>query len=444
LKSYKQRLIFSYWQFKEIQYGITMLSKTSELRKSVKLLQSVCNELSLTKSFNELSQKSVLLGVSKLGFDRLSLWFTTSTPLHVKGAFGIDENGDLRDERDCRLNISENSLMGQVLTRKKQLIFIENECLRDSNGQVVGHGNHAIAPLWNGREVIGCVCTDNLLSHKEIDEKQLLLLELYASGIGHTATVKRAEEELKKNREELYQAQKLESLGKLAGGIAHDLNNLLTPMLCHSELALRLLDENQPARTDVIQIQKAAQRAKKLSQNLLAIGKNQPLDSSFLDLNQVIGEFHTILRQLISENIEIIYSLGINLFSIKAEKIQLEQIIMNLGLNSQDAMPKGGKLSIETANEYINESSIEVNSELSPGYYVTLTIKDTGTGIDPNALENIFQPFFSTKIKDTEKGNGLGLSSVKDIVKQYNGTILVFSTPACGSIFKIYFPGHEN
>jgi PAS domain S-box-containing protein len=237
--------------------------------------------------------------------------------------------------------------------------------------------------------------------------------------------------------EQLRQAQKLEAIGQLAGGVAHDFNNVLTAILGLCELLTRELGPEAPQQTHVVEITKAAQRAAALTKQLLAFGRQQILQPKILDVNALISEVVPMLRRVMFEHIDIDVSVTPNVGLITIDPTQLEQILVNLAVNASDAMPRGGKLTIETAQATIDERASQQRL-MAPGEYVTLRVSDTGEGMDAETLERIFDPFFTTK--GVGKGTGLGLATVYGIVKQSGGYISVSSEVGRGSTFKIYLP----
>jgi len=249
---------------------------------------------------------------------------------------------------------------------------------------------------------------------------------------------KRAEEDRKELQLQLGHAQKMESVGRLAGGVAHDFNNLMNVILLHTDSLSEELQTEDPRFESIEEIQKAAARAVELTQRLMTFSQKRALELEVLNLDSVIAEHIKLVRPLIGENISLRFIPGSGLALVAADSGQIGQIFMNLVLNSRDAMPQGGDLIIETASVELDESAARVNSEVKPGLYVTLVVRDTGVGMDRQTQVRVFEPFFTTK--EVGKGTGLGLSVVYGIVKQCNGYITVDSEPGQGTEFRIYLP----
>jgi PAS domain S-box-containing protein len=254
---------------------------------------------------------------------------------------------------------------------------------------------------------------------------------------------KEAERNLQESLEQLRQAQKLESIGRLASGIAHDFNNMLTAIRGYSDLALRQLkDDNIALRRSIEEIKKAAERSAELTQRLLAFSRRQVMQMQVLDINQVIKDTIFLLQHLISESISIVTFLRSKLRFVEADPSQLSQILINLATNSRDAMPNGGTITIETEDVFLDEKFVAKQIEAKVGRYVKILFKDTGHGMDAETLKHIFEPFFTTK--PIGVGTGLGLSTVYGIVKQLNGFITCESKIGEGTVFEIFLPLSEK
>ncbi len=247
----------------------------------------------------------------------------------------------------------------------------------------------------------------------------------------------------RKNMEEqLRQARKMETLGSLAGGIAHDFNNLLSPIIGYSELGLSRLPPGDPQAISMAQILKAASRAADLTRQILAFSRKQMLEVRIIDLNEVIGEYEDMLRRLLGETITINIMLNPQASLVRADRSQIEQVLLNMAINARDAMLEGGSLTIETAEVYLDQRYAERHVEVESGDYVMLSISDTGVGIEEAIRDRIFEPFFTTK--ERGKGTGLGLATSFGIIKQHHGHLWVYSEPGHGTTFKIYLPQAED
>jgi two-component system, cell cycle sensor histidine kinase and response regulator CckA len=238
--------------------------------------------------------------------------------------------------------------------------------------------------------------------------------------------------------EQLLHAQKMEAVGRLAGGVAHDFNNMLTVISGYNRMLLDELSPNDPLRNYVEEAVSAADRAAELTNQLLAFSRRQIMQPRVVNVNTVISHSERMLRRLIGEDIEIVFNLKEDAGNIKVDPGHLEQAIVNLAVNSRDAMPLGGRLTIETSNEHLDENYARSHVGVKPGAFVMIAVSDNGSGMDAGTRLHIFEPFFTTKEKG--KGTGLGLATVYGIVKQAGGDIWVYSEVGQGTAFKLYFP----
>ena len=253
---------------------------------------------------------------------------------------------------------------------------------------------------------------------------------------------KQAEEEHQKLEAQLRQAQKMEAVGRLAGGVAHDFNNMLGVILGYADMALSRLNPADPLYQDLQEIAGAARRSADLTRQLLAFSRRQTIAPQVLDLNAQMKGMERLRRRIIGEDIALEFALSPDLWPVRLDPSQVDQVVANLAVNSRDAMPDGGKLTVETGNMTFDEAYRQTHPWVLPGDYALLTVSDNGCGMDKEALEHVFEPFFTTKAEG--KGTGLGLATVYGIVKQNNGFIDIYSEPGQGTTVKIYFPRHRG
>ena len=261
---------------------------------------------------------------------------------------------------------------------------------------------------------------------------------LLSTAMTQLAERERAEAALRKAEEQLRQAQKMEAIGRLSGSVAHDFNNLLSVILSYADLVLADLKPIDPLRADIESIRRAGEKAADLTHQLLAFSRQQVLAPRFLDLNEILRESEKMLHRLLGEDIQVETHYARRLAQVKVDPSQIDQVLLNLVINARDAMPGGGKLTIETREVELDESYTTEHFGVITGPHVMLAVSDTGVGMDKQVQARIFEPFFTTK--ELGKGTGLGLSTVFGIVKQSGGNIWVYSEPGGGTTFKVYFP----
>ncbi len=304
------------------------------------------------------------------------------------------------------------------------------------------HADELYDEMWStvrsGNVFRGIVMDRKKNGETLIIEKALTPLRAATGEITHFISTSRDITERRKLESDLQQAHKMDAIGRLAGGVAHDFNNLLLVISAYAELMLDSLPEKDPLRRNVAEIMGASRRAADLTRQLLAFGRKQMQSLQILDLNTVIGEITRMLPRLIGEDIELVFAPAEDLGKVKADPVQIEQVVMNLAANARDAMPDGGTLSIETAMVRVDEFYVQRHAIVPPGDYVLLTVTDSGQGIAPEHLAHIFEPFYTTK--EAGKGTGLGLATVYGIVKQNGGFVWVYSEPGLGTTFKVYLP----
>lgn len=247
---------------------------------------------------------------------------------------------------------------------------------------------------------------------------------------------KQMEETLRKTEEQFRQAQKLEAIGMLAGGVAHDFNNILGVILGHAELGMNRINKDQPVFSDLHEIHQAALRSAEITRQLLAFARKQTIAPKVVNINQLIDGILKFLRRLIGEDITLSWCPGVTLYPVKMDPCQVEQILTNLCINARDAISSTGEITIETSNASLDQAYCDQHSGFLPGEFVIITVSDTGCGMDKDTLSRLFDPFFTTK--GLGHGTGLGLATVYGIIKQNNGFINVYSEPGKGTTFKIY------
>ena len=288
-----------------------------------------------------------------------------------------------------------------------------------------------------------------LLNVRQLRRKdgELLSVEISATrladgryqGIARDITERqRAEDEKIRLQEQLAQAQKMETVGRLAGGVAHDFNNMLAAILMRAELGLMQVEDGTPMQRHLSEIQKTAQRSADLTRQLLGFARKQTIAPKVLDINTLVDSMNAMLQRIIGEQIELVWRPQPGLWPVKLDPSQVDQILMNLVVNARDAIADEGRITIEMGNVTLDEEYHQQRPDARPGDYVMLAVSDNGTGMDQQTLDHIFEPFFTTKVQG--KGTGLGLATVYGIVQQNRGFIQVYSEPQFGSTFNVYLP----
>ncbi|MBF0411639.1 MAG: GAF domain-containing protein [Desulfamplus sp.] len=419
----------------------------SRLRKLVDILKYPANT---TQEFLDYAlEKTIELTKSKIGYiyhyheDRkefvLNTWSKNVMPeckvLEPQSCYTLEKTG----------------IWGEAVRQSKAIIL--NDFKADNplkKGYPEGHVNlikFMTVPIFRGDKIVGVIG----LANKELDydETDILQVSLLMDGIWELNENRRIEKENRqigsekdKLHKQLIQAQKMESVGRLAGGVAHDFNNMLGVILGNIELAMEDIDTDHPVFATLQEIRKAAERSVELTRQLLAFARKQNIAPEVLDINQAVESMIKIVQRLIGEDIDLVWSPCENIWTVNIDPSQIDQIIVNLCVNARDAIADVGKITIETGIQIFDNAYCDKHYGFLPGEYVILAISDNGCGMDKITIENIFEPFFTTK--EMGKGTGLGLAMVYGIVKQNGGFINVYSELNQGTTFKIYFPRYKK
>jgi len=434
---YKEAIIRNFSEFRETGKG-PYIGKTFELEGLTKDGREIPIEISLS------SRKSK------------NIYIATAIMRDITKRKKIEEA--LQESEQKYRTLVENSLTGIFIYQDGKYIFVNNR-FAEMHGyeveELIGK-DHLILIHPEEREIIRQIISEMMKKSnisRRYDVKRLtkdgkmIWCEMNLTRIeygGKPAILGNVVDitERRRLQEQLLHSQKMEAIGRLAGGIAHDFNNLLTAIMGYSDILSVKLSQHPSFLREVEEIKKAAERAASLTRQLLAFSRRQMLQEKVLDLNVLVKDLEKMLRRIIGEDIELITILDSDLYPVKVDPSQIEQVILNLAVNARDAMPDGGKLTLKTENVYIDEDYCEAHPYAQCGRFVCLSVSDTGIGMDNETIQHIFEPFFTTKRTGT--GTGLGLSVVYGIVKQHGGWINVHSIPNKGSTFMIYFPAFSE
>jgi PAS domain S-box-containing protein len=348
----------------------------------------------------------------------------------------------IRTQGYFAIPLSESCLFAPL--REKVPVMVNNVQTdpRRTGSPPPGHPpihSYLSVPMKVGDEVIGIIALANRPGG--FGERELHETETFANTAALAMRSARSEEERAQVEEQLRQSQKMEAIGRLAGGVAHDFNNLLTAIIGYTELGLGGSQPAEPLHRYFGEIQQASERASNLTRQLLAFSRRQPLEPQVININRTLLDMDRMLRRLIGEDIELAAVAAEDLWPVRVDPSQLEQVILNLAVNARDAMPGGGRLLLETSNTHLDEEYASTHRGVVAGDFVMLAVSDTGVGMSDEVKSHLFEPFFTTK--ETGKGTGLGLATCYGIVKQSGGHIWVYSEPGHGTSFKIYFPRVE-
>jgi two-component system, cell cycle sensor histidine kinase and response regulator CckA len=376
---------------------------------------------------------------------RQSEFFRTTLSSIGDGVISTDVNGritfinlEAEDLTGCPSEDALDRPLAEILDLKREstgepLVGIVTDVRR--NGSAIAQNEDLILRSCKGGEVPVIL---NAAPIKDVDGAFLGAVIVFQN----VTSRRESEKAVLESEARLLQAQKIEAVGTLTGGIAHDFNNLLTAILGHTQLALRKLAEHDPVRRSLIEVEKAGNRGAVLTKKLLAFSRRQHLDRHVIDLNKAIDEMLSLMERVIGANITVTFRKDEALPPVFADPAQIEQVVMNMTLNARDAMPAGGRLAIETRVVDLDEYYARQYPDCKPGRYSQIIVSDTGIGIEPEAMDRIFEPFYTTK--DVDKGTGLGLAMAYGIVKQHGGHINVYSEPGRGTTFKIFLPAVEH
>lgn len=396
--------------------------KKESFEKRLKSLNEIGNRLLLSRSLVELCRMAVTLGRKRLGFDRISTWFVDKDSRYIVGSYGVDEKGRLRRETKDRVLIKDDPLMAELARTGKRSIVRRGAVLRNHKGEAVGKGLHLITLIWDGRRTVGYLSTDNLLSKNLFDHYDIDLFELYASTFGHLYTLKKAEDELKqayavlkRTQAQLIQAAKMEVVGSLASGAAHEVKNPLAIILQGVEYISRKTDPADEITSSAIRsIKDAVRKADSIIKGLLdfsMITEPQLLEQN---INSVVERSLRLVGfEIDKRRVVLSKELGKRIPQVRIDENKIEQVLVNLYLNALRAIGTAGVLTIRTYSKAASDKKTKVYVE----------VIDNGTGIPDREIHKIFDPFYTTHRH--EGGTGLGLTIARNIMNMHGGEIIV-------------------
>ncbi len=408
--------------------------------ESLKKLHAVNNQLALAGTVDELCRQAVSLGRAELGFDRLSIWLKDEQTDAMRGTFGTDEEGRLRDERTWRIHPEPTWSLCRCFDRNVPFSLTEQAIIRSPQREQLAIGMRASAGLWDGQQILGFMSTDNYLGRQPITPAQCEILALFATAVGHRLSRLHAEDLIRAKEDQLRQSQKMEAIGRLASSIAHDFNNILTMILGFSEIMRRKLGQDHACVEELDEIVGSAQRASTLTSQLLMFSRKPSANPQPVPVNGVLSQMTRLLRQALGAEAELIVLPDPAVGCARIDQNHLEQVLMNLTVNARDAMPQGGRFTIATSVVPADKCPATMR-----GPAILLRASDTGMGMTDEVRQRLFEPFFTTKAKG--KGTGLGMSIVYSIITQAGGCIELTTAPNQGTEFRIYLPmldGHAQ
>ena len=406
------------------------------------LINEIANILANYSDTQALFSKTVQVVHKRLNYDRILVMLTNpeKNKLIFQSGFGYnkEQQGILQHLTFNLKNPDSKGIFYLSFRDKKPILINDINEVKDNLSErsyefatQMNAKSLICCPIIYEEEVLGILAVDNIKSKKPLLQRDLNLLMGIALQLGSRLHNIKIETYLR-------QAQKMEAVGNLAGGVAHDFNNILTTILGYSQMLTMQIPSDDPKWKMVDSIHHAGLKAASLTHQLLAFSRKQVLEMQVTNLNMIVEDMNKMLGRLIGEDIIIKTYLAPSIDNIMGDPSQISQVLMNLVVNARDAMPKGGQITIETGNIYLEETYVQKHKGLKAGHYSLLSVTDTGHGMSPELREKIFEPFFTTK--SVGKGTGLGLSTVYGIVKQHKGNIYVYSEPEYGTSFKVYLP----